>query len=57
MGNQTIGVLLCCGIELAPLAIGITIGMWLQRRVDRYGMPGALVPGFVRKILEDQKWQ
>lgn len=53
MDRVELGTLLCCGITLVPLVAGGFIGAWLQRRINTLGIPGAFLPAFIRKKLDN----
>jgi hypothetical protein len=55
--QDNVGVFLCCGMVLVPFIAGSFFGRWFEKRLNKMGWPAALLPGFVRKILEDQKWK
>lgn len=48
MSDQAQGMLLLFGCTCSPWLVGAVIGWRFRGRVDRYGFPGALLPGFVR---------
>lgn len=52
MDNSSTGLVMACLICLVPFVVGLLLGLWMQRRVTRYGMPGALLPRAVRNALE-----
>ncbi len=50
--NELTGLLMLCGICLVPFGLGIAATLYWQRRLLRYGWPGALLPGLVRRWIE-----
>ena len=46
------GMTLICLMELAPLVIGVVLGMWLERRKAGRGW-GGLVPARIREWMEN----
>lgn len=57
MDNSQLGLMMCCGLVIIPMVLGVVIGRRLERRIQQYGWPGGMLPGFARKILEDAKWK
>ncbi len=52
MDGTTLGVLLLSGLCLVPLAIGFVLGRGFERRTVMHGMPWALIPDFIRNLIE-----
>ena len=50
--SSTIGLLLLSLMCMLPLVTGCIIGYQFRKRVAKLGMPGALLPAFIRKLLE-----
>lgn len=44
--------ILACLVCLVPFILGGLFGWTMKGRVARYGLAGALLPGFIRNILE-----
>ena len=52
--QSKLGMIMLSILCLIPMVAGGVIG-WLWRgRVQRYGLPGALLPEWIRKLLEDK---
>lgn len=50
--NEATGLLMLCGLCTVPFLMGIGATIYWQRRIQRYGWPGALLPGLVRRWIE-----
>lgn len=54
MDGTQLGVLLLCLMCLVPLVIGFFLGRWFQDRYSAHGLAGALLPDFIRRLMEGQ---
>jgi hypothetical protein len=50
--NEATGLLMLCLCGLVPFGLGIGATLYWQRRILRYGWPGALLPGLIRRWIE-----
>lgn len=52
MDSTQLGIFLLCLTCLVPLVAGFLLGRWYQDRFSRLGLPGALIPDFIRRMME-----